>query len=44
MFLMKETEVWNLAYDTTTCSCSLTYEEAHRKSLNDTHIVRNWFR
>ena len=44
MFFIKETEVYSFANDATIYSCSLNYEEAHRKLSNDTHIVLNWFR
>ena len=44
MFFIKKTEAWNFADDTTIYSCSLNYEEAHRKLSDDTHIVPNWFR
>ena len=43
MFFIKKTEVCNFTYDTTIYSCSLNYEEAHRKLSNDTYIVPNWF-
>ena len=41
MFFIKKTEVCNFADDTTIYSCSLNYEEAHRKLSDDTHIVPN---
>ena len=43
MFSIKETEICNFADDTTIYSCSLNYEEAHRKLSNDTSVVLNWF-
>ena len=43
MFLIKKTEVCNFPDDTTIYSCSLNYEEAHRKLSDDTHIIPNWF-
>ena len=44
MFFIKKIEVCNFADDTIIYSCSLNYEEAHRRSSDDTHIVPNWFR
>ena len=44
MLFIKKTEVCNFADDTTIHSCSLNYEEAHRKLSNNTHVVPNWFR
>ena len=44
MFFIKETEVYNFADDTIINSCSLNYEEAHRKLSDDRHIVPNKFR
>ena len=43
-FFIKETEVRHFADDTTVYSCSINYEEAHRKLSNDTHVALNWFR
>ena len=36
MFSIKKTEVFNFADDTTIYSCSLNYEEAHRKLSDNT--------
>ena len=41
---VKKTKVSNLADNTTIYSCSLNYEEAHRKLSDGIHIVPNWFR
>ena len=43
-FFIKETEVCNFTDDTNLYSCSLNFEEAHRKLSSDTLIVLNWFR
>ena len=43
MFFIYKTVVCNFADDTTIYSCSLNYEEAHRKLSDDTYIVPNWF-
>ena len=44
IFFIQETEVCNVADDTTIYSCSLNYKEAVHKLSNDTHIVLNWFK
>ena len=44
LFFHQENKILHFADDTTIYSCSLNYEEEHRKSSDDTHIVPNWFR
>ena len=44
MFFIKKREVYNFADDTAIYSCSLNYEEPHRKLSGDTHIIPNQFR
>ena len=43
MFFINETEVCNFADDATIYSCSLNYQEAHRKLSSDTYVVLNCF-
>ena len=44
VFSIQETEVCNLADDTTIYSCSPNFEEVTLKLSNDTHLILNWFR
>ena len=44
LYFHQENKILHFADDTTIHSCSLNYEEEHRKSSDDTHIVPNWFR